>query len=165
MKLIFILLLLFSCKDFEDIPITANHLQGVDVDSIDWKSKPDSYWKEVLTPLQYYVTREEGTERAFTGKYDKHYEKGVYICSNCGLPLFSSEHKYDSKTGWPSYFTPISETALIKKTDYKIGYPRTEVICSRCNAHLGHVFNDGPKPSGLRYCINSVSLLFVPSEE
>ncbi|MDH5581729.1 MAG: peptide-methionine (R)-S-oxide reductase MsrB [Bdellovibrionales bacterium] len=157
-----ILLLLLSCQDFENLPVTSAHLKGINPNKVDWKSKPDSYWKKVLTPLQYYVTREDGTEKPFTGQYDKHDQKGIYVCSNCGLALFSSEHKFDSKTGWPSYYKPIDESNIKEKVDFKIGFPRTEVECSRCGAHLGHVFKDGPKPTGLRFCINSVSLFFVP---
>ncbi|MFZ8932691.1 MAG: peptide-methionine (R)-S-oxide reductase MsrB [Bacteriovoracaceae bacterium] len=165
MRYFVLVLLLLSCRDFENLPVNSGHLKGIDTSKVDWKSKPDSYWKQVLTPLQYYVTREEGTEKPFTGEYDKHYIKGTYICSNCGLALFSSEHKYDSRTGWPSYYKPLNNKSIEEKLDFKIGFPRTEVVCSRCGAHLGHVFKDGPKPTGLRYCINSVSLLFVPTSQ
>lgn len=137
------------------------HLKEVNPDKIDWKSKPDSYWKEVLTPVQYNVTREEGTERAFTGQFWDYKEKGTYTCSNCGQHLFSSETKYKSGTGWPSFYQPLNSSAVGERQDSKFGMVRVEVHCSRCGAHLGHVFKDGPEPTGLRYCMNSVSLNFI----
>ena len=109
---------------------------------------------------QYHVLREAGTERAFTGAYWDNHEKGVYHCAACGLTLFSSDTKFDSGTGWPSFSAPISQENVIKKADYSAGIIRTEVTCSRCGAHLGHVFDDGPQPTGLRYCLNSISLDF-----
>lgn len=138
----------------------SKHLTLVDVNNVDWKSKDKSYWKKVLTPLQYKVTREHGTERAFTGEYNDNKKSGIYTCSNCGHSLFHSQTKFDSGTGWPSYHTPINEDAIKETTDSNFGMIRTEISCNRCGAHLGHVFKDGPKPTGLRYCINSVSLVF-----
>lgn len=136
------------------------HLNKLDVDKVNWKEKDLKYWKKVLTDIQIEVCREEGTERAFTGQYDKFYEVGTYVCSSCGLPLFHSKTKYDSKTGWPSFYQPINKSAVKEKDDFKFGIKRTEIVCSRCDAHLGHVFTDGPPPTGLRYCMNSVCLLY-----
>jgi len=120
--------------------------------------KSDSVWQEELTPLQYEVCRLKGTERAFTGKYHDSKLSGIYKCSCCGAPLFTSETKFDSGTGWPSYFQPISSNAIIEHKDSTHGMIRVEVVCANCDAHLGHVFPDGPQPTGLRYCINPVSL-------
>ncbi|MDX1957627.1 MAG: peptide-methionine (R)-S-oxide reductase MsrB [Leptospiraceae bacterium] len=122
--------------------------------------KTEEEWKKILSTDAYQVLRKKGTERAFTGKYHDNKEKGVYICAGCGQELFSSDTKFDSGTGWPSFFEPISSQNVGTETDKSFFMTRTEVHCSRCGGHLGHVFSDGPKPTGLRYCINSVSLGF-----
>ena len=124
-------------------------------------SKTEAEWRQQLNELEYHVLREEGTERAFTGDlWDKH-DKGTYTCRACGLPLFASDTKFDSGTGWPSYWKPIQKEYVTENQDRAFGMLRTEVECARCGGHLGHVFDDGPKPTGLRYCINAVSLNFV----
>ena len=128
-------------------------------------NKTEAEWKEVLTSEQYYVLRQKGTERAFTGEYDKHFEKGVYKCAACDNVLFESDTKFDSGCGWPSFFTPLAKDRVIYKEDISYGMVRTEVMCAKCGGHLGHVFDDGPEPTGQRYCMNSVSLKFEKKEE
>ena len=123
--------------------------------------KTDEEWQTCLTPEQYQVLREKGTERAFTGKYYKYKAKGTYICAGCDNELFSSETKYDSGSGWPAFFDAIDPKKVNTKSDFSFGMIRTEITCAKCGSHLGHVFEDGPKPTGLRYCVNSLSLKFV----
>jgi peptide-methionine (R)-S-oxide reductase len=126
--------------------------------------KSDAQWRAELTPEQYRIMREKGTERAFTGAYVDNHEKGIYRCAACHEPLFESDTKYDSGSGWPSFFQPLKPGAVDTEDDTTHGMRRTEVMCQKCGAHLGHVFPDGPRPTGLRYCINSASLDFAKGD-
>ena len=128
-------------------------------------TKSPEEWRKQLTPEQYHVTRERGTERAFSGKYWDTQTQGTYKCICCGEPLFASESKFDSGCGWPSFFVPLSDENIAELSDHSFGMRRTEVRCKKCDAHLGHVFEDGPEPTGLRYCINSASIDLDPKEK
>ncbi len=141
--------------------ISATNPQSPKSKGIKKVTKTDAEWKAQLTPEQYNVLREKGTEYAGTSPYTDLHDKGTFECAGCGLPLFSSEQKFDSGTGWPSFWAPIKKENVIEEVDKSLGMTRPEVLCAQCDGHLGHLFDDGPKPTGLRYCMNGVALRFV----
>ncbi len=126
--------------------------------------KSDAYWKEKLTKEQYHVLREKGTDAPFFGKYTSSKDAGTYSCAACGHPLFTSDQKFDSHCGWPSFFTEMAGANIVKTDDNSLGMHRTEITCANCGGHLGHLFDDGPEPTGLRYCVNSTSINFAPKK-
>ncbi len=158
---------LYAWRALKPLPSDVAHAERAapiaDADSIDWDAVSVEEWRERLTPVQFRVMREHGTERAFTSPLNEEARDGVFHCAGCDLPLFSSDAKYDSGTGWPSFWEPIEHGVLGFETDYRLWYPRLEYHCARCGGHQGHVFEDGPPPTGLRYCNNGVALTFQPA--
>jgi len=145
---------------------TGNNQHNAGEDTMSEKiEKTDAEWRDILSPVEYNVLRKKGTEPPFTGEFNKFHGTGVFTCAACGLSLFDSGAKFDSGTGWPSFYQPIAEKHVAEKSDSSYGMVRTEVLCARCGGHLGHVFDDGPKPTGLRYCINSVALNFEEKQK
>jgi peptide-methionine (R)-S-oxide reductase len=142
-------------------PVKRNFIINTNGDTLDLVMKSEEEWKKQLSKEEFYVIRQKGTERAFTGDLYDIKKDGQYLCKACNLPLFASGTKFDSGTGWPSFYKPLDKKTIKEATDHDLGYARTEVMCGRCGGHLGHVFDDGPPPTGLRYCINSVSLSFI----
>ncbi|WP_421774509.1 peptide-methionine (R)-S-oxide reductase MsrB [Gracilimonas sp.] len=127
--------------------------------------KTEAEWKEILTSKEYRILRERGTELPYVNEYDDNKRKGIYVCGGCGQKLYSSEHKYDSGTGWPSFWQPLADSLVGEREDNSLFMTRTEIVCSNCGSHLGHVFDDGPQPTGLRYCMNSLAMDFIPDNE
>jgi peptide-methionine (R)-S-oxide reductase len=161
--IIFAIFLAFKSTSMKDSEISYESKLGIMTekkDTIKPISKSEEEWKEELSGMEFKVLRKKGTERAFTGEYWDHFEKGTYVCRGCGLELFDSDTKFDAHCGWPSFYDAVNAKNIKTADDFLLGYRRTELMCARCGGHLGHVFEDGPNPTGLRYCINSVSIDF-----
>lgn len=149
-----------SCSQSKNKPNNGNSPSINTTNMSEKIYKSEEEWQKELSPEQYQVLRKKGTERPYTGKYDKFDEPGHYVCAACGNPLFDSDAKFDAGCGWPSFFESLDSTKISTETDFSLGMKRTEIMCARCGGHLGHVFDDGPQPTGLRYCVNSVSIDF-----
>lgn len=165
---IFALTLSFFSQQSDAKP-TENIQKTVETDTLPSDEYPfqksDAEWKEILTSKEYRILRNRGTEIPYVNEYDGHKEEGIYVCAGCGQKLYSSEHKYESGSGWPSYWRPIADSLVDEREDNSYFMTRTEIVCSNCGGHLGHVFDDGPEPTGLRYCMNSAAMDFIPDEE
>lgn len=160
--------LAFQSTSMKDSEISYEQKLGIMAshqDSIQPIIKSEDEWKQELSGMEFKVLRKKGTERAFTGEYWDHFEKGTYVCRGCGLELFDSDTKFDAHCGWPSFYDAVNSKNIKTADDYLLGYKRIELMCARCGGHLGHVFDDGPNPTGLRYCINSVSIEFEPEKK
>lgn len=157
--ILFVFFLNASCQQ------QPNNTTKMNTDKTGKITKTEEEWKKELTPEQYHVLREKGTEAAYSGEYTDNFKKGKYVCGACGYELFTSDMKFESHCGWPSFDKEIGGNRIIKKTDLSFGMARTEIICARCGGHLGHIFDDGPTDTGQRYCVNSLSLKFIPDEK
>ncbi|MGN8224038.1 peptide-methionine (R)-S-oxide reductase MsrB [Gracilimonas sp. BCB1] len=150
--------------DQADIDMVATHQDTMPEEDYPFK-KTEAEWKEILTSKEYRILRERGTELPYVNEYDDNKREGIYVCGGCGQKLYSSEHKYDSGTGWPSFWKPLADSLVGEREDNSLFMTRTEIVCSNCGGHLGHVFDDGPQPTGLRYCMNSAAMDFIPKNE
>ncbi|MCS6967050.1 MAG: peptide-methionine (R)-S-oxide reductase MsrB [Cytophagales bacterium] len=162
-----VVILLNNCTNGQDMDMRSKKIKIDEnaLSSVEKVVKSEEEWRRLLTPEQYYILRQKGTERPFSGKFYKHKEKGIYVCAACGNELFSSNQKFDSGCGWPSFFDEIAKGRIKYQIDTSHGMIRTEIMCARCEGHLGHVFDDGPAPTGLRYCVNSLAIDFKKASQ